>query len=285
MKNLILALALLIVSFAKMSSQLTFDFKYSPITTTGSSSFYFTKFNTLGFKYVLVDQFNKIIKLYNVNHSLYSTINIPSSVSGGFYVAFVSDNLFDLTNDIEYVVVTTASPSLYSKMYIFKDNGTQIFYKDSANIGRNSDPDVTLSQNAVFYDGTALKMRVIRYSNGTSNASGWEVYTLPGVLPCVSCSNGTITGIGERAEQPSKEAIFYPNPVSDQLKLKYTLPMDYKTAEIKIYDLQGKNIENYKIENTFEYLYLPSNFNNGMYLYSLYVDNTLIKSEKVILTK
>jgi hypothetical protein len=63
------------------------------------------------------------------------------------------------------------------------------------------------------------------------------------------------------------------------------LPKGYKTAEINIYDLQGKLIENFKVTDTFDFIYLPSDYNNGMYLYTLMVDGKAIKTEKVILNK
>jgi tricorn protease-like protein len=69
------------------------------------------------------------------------------------------------------------------------------------------------------------------------------------------------------------------------LKLRYSLPKDYKEAEIRIFDMKGSLIETYKITDTFDFIYLPTSYNNGMYLYSLVVDGIVAKTEKVILAK
>jgi len=44
-------------------------------------------------------------------------------------------------------------------------------------------------------------------------------------------------------------------------------------------------LEEFKITSTFDFIYLPSNYNNGLYFYSLIVDEKLIKTEKIILNK
>lgn len=115
-----------------------------------------------------------------------------------------------------------------------------------------------------------------------------EIYTLPGTLPCVQCNEGgIICGIPALppATANASGAVFYPNPVTDQLKLNYKLPAGCKTASINIYDLQGKLIENFKVTDTFDFIYLPSDYNNGMDHYTLLFDGKAIKTEKVILNK
>lgn len=256
---------------------------------------YLTKFTSLGYKYVLLDGPSKTIKIFNLNNSLFSSIQIPSialSSNPNIEVNYVSDNLFDLDNNIEYVLYTyTSSVNPFPpKTYIFKDNGTQIFYKDSSSRVSNSSTNgnnVFSNYDNVFFDGLSTKLKVIKVTGSQfSQINRYEIYNLPGVIPCIQCSaTGTTIGRPEYQGNNNSEPLFYPNPVNDQIKLKYDLPKNYKSAEIRVQDMQGKLLETYKVTSDFDFIYVPSNYTNGLYLYSLVVDGAVIKTEKIILSK
>jgi hypothetical protein len=138
--------------------------------------------------------------------------------------------------------------------------------------------------DGIFTDGAITKM-VLKIGAGP-NITKHEVYTLPGTIPCRGCVNGTVTGLAQNPISTDPvNATFYPNPVTENLKLSYKLPKDCKLAQIKIHDLQGKLVEDFKVTDAFDVIYLPSNYNNGLYLYSLIVDGKIIKTEKVLLNK
>lgn len=136
-------------------------------------------------------------------------------------------------------------------------------------------------------------MKVTRHPSSTNilAVSGWDIYTLPGTVACVPCGPPpTTTAIttGAKSELPAKETdepMFYPNPANDQVKLKYELPKDCKTASIKIQDVQGKLIAEFKVDDTFDFIYLPSAYNSGLYFYSLVIDGKVIKTKKIIINK
>lgn len=289
MKKIQTTFVILICTILSSYAQITFDGAITVANPSLSRVLSLIKFNSLGYKYVLEDISQKTLKIYDLNLNLYTTINIPAVATGSAYsVTYISDNLFDLNNDIEYVVTKHMSGGNISKVFVFKDNGTQIFYRDSAALSGNGVSDAFYNYNGIFFNGTSAKMKIARISSTVtaSKPVKWELYTLPGVLPCIQCSaTGTVLGKSELSGNSLSEATFYPNPVTDQLKLKYTLPKDFKTAEIKIQDLQGKQLDSFKVTSDFEFIYLPSNYNNGLYLYSLIVDGQLIKTEKIILDK
>ena len=157
-------------------------------------------------------------------------------------------------------------------------------FRDSATVNAYV-PNIFSNTDGVFYDGVKTKMR-LSVANANGNPAKIEIYDLPGSIPCSECSStGTVSGISAPNNPGTNNPVFYPNPVVDELKLKYELPKDYKNAEIKIYDLQGKLIEEFKVTNTFDFIYLPSDYNNGLYLYSLIIDDKKIKTEKIILNK
>ncbi|MEI6019694.1 MAG: T9SS type A sorting domain-containing protein [Bacteroidota bacterium] len=270
-------------------SQITYNASYSAgsSTVSGSVLCYLTKFGSLGYKRVVDDHPSRTLKIYNTNNSLYNSIAIPSVIPNNYNVYYLSDNLFNLTNDIEYLLVVPGTTSTMVKTYIFNDVGNQIFSKDSADIkAYNSLMDYRIPQ-IIYYDGSSVKMQLWKYSSQfISSPSGWDIYTLPGSLPCIQCSaTGTTIGRPEYQGNNSSEPLFYPNPANDQIKLKYDLPKNYKSAEIRVQDMQGKLLETYKVTNDFDFIYVPSNYNNGLYLYSLVVDGAVIKTEKIILSK
>ena len=278
-KKILLPFILSFLLITSLRSQISIDQTYN------GTYFSIVKFSSAGYKYVVDDHTARTLKIFNTNNTLLTTINIPSQIPANYFVYNLSDNLFDLNNDFEYVVMTQASSSP-SKVYVFKDNGTQMFFLDSAyfdsgNLNGNS----VLNQVSIFNNGTGAKMKLGRFSTFPGSISKWTVYSLPGTIPCIQCSaTGTTVGRPEYQNNNS-EPVFYPNPANDQLKLKYELPKDYKTAYVKVQDMQGKEIETFRVTNDFNFIYLPKDYNNGLYIYSLIVDDKVIKREKIILSK
>lgn len=277
MKIKLLFLAICIASV--MHSQITFSHK--------STNCYLDKFHLSGYKYVQPDLVNNKVYIYNLNNTLFKTLNIPSTVYPKDNVLSVSENLFDLDAGVEYavqtksIVNTSSGTTFYYASYVFDETGTTLFYRDSGMFISHSSANVLENNGGFFYDGTSVKMKVNIYTTGKS-----EYYNLPGSLPCSGCSSGIVNSISNGGtEVIGEDASFFPNPASDQLKLKYQLPPDYKNASVRIYDLSGRLIEQYQITDSFDFIYLPVNFNNGMYLYSLVVDSKIIKNEKIVLVK
>lgn len=276
MKKFIITLtSLFFVSF--FFAQITFDHTY-PV----NKNLALTKFQISGYKYTQLDAANSKIYVYNTNHSLYKTISIPSLGNQIQYISYLSENLFDLDNQMEYALVTAATPSSAAKFYLFEENGTQTMFKDSASLSI-SFSSAFQNSDGIYFDGTNVKMRLTVGSN-PQNARA-EIYTLPGSIPCYACSSGTLTGVQQNTNSEPSNALFYPNPVEDQLKLHYQLPKEAKYASIKVTDIEGKLVEEFEITPSFDYLLLPSNYNNGLYLYTLIVDGKVVKTEKILLNK
>ncbi len=283
---------LLAIAFSfSFQAQITLDQSY---TGVGGLDLYLNKLQVSGYKYTEVNVNNSTIKLYNLNHSLYKTITIPT-VPGNKYVFYVTETLFDTDSLVEYILMTnvTTPPSTVNPMpttlqhvYVFKENGTQLFYQDSASLsgGSSGNNSSSITEN-IFFDGSSTKMKIaIQQGSMPGTIARSEIYSLPGSLPCIECTPSVATGISNYTKK-QEAIVFYPNPVSDQLKLRYELPKHYKTAEIRIQDIQGKLIEVYKVTSSFEYIYVPSNYNNGLYLYSLLVDGEVVKTEKIIISQ
>lgn len=270
-----LVITLLPLLFCNLVGQITFNFK--TITEFGLD-----KFHVSGYKYVTADIPAKKIYMYNLNNSLYKTINIPATTYSLQGVSYISENLFDLDPGVEFIA-ESFNTSSGCKLYVFDESGATLFSRDSGYTTGTAHYDhIFFNRAQVYYDGSGVKMKVnIKYSNKI------EVYNLPGSITCSGCSSGIVNSVasGEGTEILGDEASFYPNPTSDQLKLKYQLPPGWKSAKIKIYDINGKLVEDFNITDFFDFIYLPTDYNNGMYLYSLIVDDKVIKNEKIVLMK
>lgn len=285
MKKLLVLIALSV--FINTTAQITLNH----VTKVNA---FLAKFTSHGYKYVQVIGTSSV-NIYNLNHTLYNSFAVPAPYNNNLclsstnrWIYYVTDNLFDTDNGFEYAVVTGAtSCAAIVNVTIFNDNGTIIMSKDSAGFSGSSAVNYSAVYNfdAIYSDGVSTKMNI-----GYVNIPGYsqkriEVYDLPGSLPCSSCTSGLITGLTSTNETPTSSAEFYPNPASDQLKLKYRLPEGAHQAEMKIYDTQGKLVDEFKVTDAFDFIYLPTNFNNGLYLYSLLVDGKVVKTEKIVLNK
>jgi len=269
-----LIITLFSLLFCNLVGQITLNFK---------TNYFFglDKFHLSGYKYISADIPGKKINIYNLNNSLFKTINIPATTFSLQSIGYLSENLFDLDANMEYIAITSSSSG--NRFYVFDESGTVLFMRDSFSLAGPAHFDNVFSnESAIYFDGTGVKMKLRSTYNNKH-----EVYNLPGTILCLGCSSGIVNSVasGGGSEILIDEASFYPNPTSDQLKLKYQLPPGWKSAKIKIFDINGKLVEDFNITDFFDFIYLPTDYNNGMYLYSLIVDDKVIKNEKIVLMK
>ena len=264
---------------------------YEQTYAVGINQLRVVKFHLAGYKYFVMDPANSQFRLYNPNHSLYKTVTIPPISATAKQVLAVSDQLFNSNSQIEYVLncVTQTSnpPAINYTVFVFDENGQQLFKRVSASFSTTMSGNFDLmNPDPIFYMGNGTKMRL---EIQAGNNSRQEIYSLPGTIPCSECTEGSVNNMvntSEPTEVSGEKAVFYPNPVkSESLKLKYTLPKEAKTAELKIYSSEGKLIDKMKIGSDFDYVLLPSEYNNGLYFYSISVDNKVIQTEKIILSR
>lgn len=78
-----------------------------------------------------------------------------------------------------------------------------------------------------------------------------------------------------------------PNPFTDNTVIKYIIPQDAQKANLLIYNMSGKQIEQFTLSQKGEgsVTLAGSQLEAGMYLYSLIVDGNVIDVKRMILTK
>ncbi|WP_395057921.1 T9SS type A sorting domain-containing protein [Flavobacterium sp.] len=82
---------------------------------------------------------------------------------------------------------------------------------------------------------------------------------------------------------PTDVISYYPNPVKEQLYLKWELVNDNKVTSIQLYSLSGQLVKSYtKLENTDNYAMTFGAYPNGIYTLLLVYTNGEKKSIKII---
>lgn len=76
----------------------------------------------------------------------------------------------------------------------------------------------------------------------------------------------------------------YPNPSNGSFSFEYTIKQD-DTGIIRIYDLTGKLVEEQQLISDKNQLQLNSTICNGIYLYQVIVNDSIIKSDKLVIIK
>ena len=78
-----------------------------------------------------------------------------------------------------------------------------------------------------------------------------------------------------------------PNPFAENTEIKFEIPQNSTSAKLLIHDMQGSEIKSYSINQKGLGSIIISGFElpAGMYMYTLLVNNTIVDTKKMILTK
>jgi hypothetical protein len=257
-----LTTVMLLLIFAAGSAQVTLEKKYDYSTSV-------VEFETLGYKYYLMDVPNGQCRIYNLDHSLFKTINC--NVPAGFYmsdVKFFSEKLFDNDAGIELLCTFykyNASPEFYEyDSKIINEDGSQLTFIDGALYNYiNQTGENTYKLFSYCYDFSVWPEKV------------WtNIYNLPGT-PVVSAflENGN--------ENFNLKA--FPNPASSQLKVAYTLPSEIREGTLFLFDNNGRQVQQFIIDNHTDHLLLDvSEYKSGVYHYFVEYGNKRSSSQKLV---
>jgi len=280
MKKILLAAFLFPLSTA-VFGQITLEHTYDSTAYSDQATIHHTQLST-GYKYWgLVTDFNTpgegTLTVYNLDHSLYKQVNITipnvpgDTISNGFFdVAYVSDKLFDTDTGLEFMCI------LYGRTSIMDEDGSVLlnainqfpynYYDGHADIA---------STEPIFNTPSGTKM--ILTGNLIEHTKAF-VYSLPGELP------NTTAIVSPEADKYNIN--LYPNPASDYIKIKYSLPSNVKIAQVNVYDMNGKVIKTYKVDNTFNDILIDTrSLNSGTYVCRVYSNEQTLSETKFVVTK
>jgi len=260
-----------------INAQITLDYVYP----NASTKLYMVNLEVSGIKYVLKSDVagNRFINFYNLNHSLWKTINcnsFPMSSTIGptptpqyaFDALYISEKLFNCDNNIEFMYVSTGIGWFTA---VYDEFGTALLLADSSapfcklNIPNQFKPIYNTP------NGTKL---ILSHKNGSA-----KVYNLPcSLTPGLNLDKTINNDINEST------LVVYPNPSFYHTTIKFSLPNGVNYGNIILKDLLGKEIKRYKIDNTFSELLIEQDqIPAGIYIYSLETNNSVIDSKKIIL--
>jgi hypothetical protein len=213
-----------------------------------------------GYKYELANLQTGNFKLYNLNHSIYKNINLPIPSGYSLYsYPQASDSLFNTDNLVEvFYTCITYTPSVNYETKVIDENGSAI---------------ITIPQGAYSYvaytgaaNGYKLIVNVDSLNKGTLKQI--NVYSLAGGYP-IHTTPANTTGISTN-KPISFLSSPVPNPSTGKTVIGYQLPPGEAIGNLMIYDINGKELRRYQVDNSFSTLELDnSDLPSGTYFYQM----------------
>jgi len=98
------------------------------------------------------------------------------------------------------------------------------------------------------------------------------------------------TSVNENSMPDTEKAKLFqniPNPFSSNTEIRFEIPQNLNTAKLIIHDMQGAEIKSYTIttRGSGTIIVQGHELPAGMYMYTLLVNNTIVDTKKMILTK
>jgi len=274
---------LLIVAVHGLRAQIVLENTYANGSAV-NGNLQLIKLSSSGYKYAVKTL--TTITLYNLNHSVFTTITTPTvpplaCSSCPLNIYFISEELFDTNpSTIEYFWLYGLTNNVtYAR--VFNQAGNLLFAKDSVVLS-GPGPGYTGHENFIAYSSSGVKM--ILYDQYTTKA---RVYSLPGKLACHDCSNGIISSL-----QTNGGTIYdgklgnYPNPASEQTTIEYELPKGMSNGDIVFYNMNGSEIKRFKVTADFHNIIISvADLQAGSYYYQLQTSDGSNAGKKLIVIK
>lgn len=221
--------------------------------------------------YYSMDVINKQCHIYNMDHTLYKSIPIPTPE--GYYlsdVQHVSERLFNSDDLIELVYsYTKYVPTETSYYYTYEtklinENGNIMISVPGAGYTQVIDvPDQ--GKKFLVYE---YNYSVIPYRTYT------HVYNLP----------ETTTKSADYYTSPSSLSPPFPNPASRQVTIPVELPEGIQSAQLYILDVKGNMVMNYPVIASDHHVVLSTrSLTPGTYVYQVDTGSDTPRSGKIVI--
>jgi hypothetical protein len=268
MKTFIILLTILVLRFSAQG-QINLEATYPNAAGLANTEFGIVNLGNNDYKYLFLQATSHIFRLYDLNHSLFLTVNIPAVTSNVFPIQHLSRSLFDCdSTNIEYIMNCDQPPHVY----VYRTDGTLLFEADSVHGYFVLSNSGGFDKQYITSTPSGTKMELDHMDGSV------RVYSLCGILPA-SISDNDFTTL-------ENKLLAAPNPSIAFTKLFYQLPHDVNEGEILIYNTQGDLIKKYKVDHTFEYLNLSTiDLGAGTYYYSLQSNSGIIATKKLLVIK
>lgn len=262
-------LPILLVFQSVAQGQITLEHSYNDAGQYAFSAtwqqLYVVNLDDVGDRYLFADKANKKLKFYNLDHSHWKTIDYSNATdmrddANTQFIAYISQYLFDLDDEIEFLYFDyAATPDFIFVTEVINEDGAVLFSVD--NQGPVFTPSSPQLQYPIYQTSNGAKL--ILSEDGTGNGKA-HVYSLPGTL-----TSGISPGpLHELATMSAGFA--YPNPTATTTRIDYALPVGVNDGYIVLYTTSGQEVRRYAVDRTFTYLQLSTaDLQSGTYFYNL----------------
>ncbi|OJW78504.1 MAG: hypothetical protein BGO69_00525 [Bacteroidetes bacterium 46-16] len=193
------------------------------------------------------------VNIYNLDHSLYRSIPLPSYPNYSFNNAsYISDRLFNNDDSIEFLAFYyCASINFPDFMIVINESGHVL--------------DSIPGHGSIVYKDSAGRYKMFVYNDPNSVS----LYGLPGTLPCVPTC-GFIVNVNNLQEEGPALSPPVPNPAGDETTINYKLPLSEPMGVIMLYDMQGRLLKKFPVKEREHYIRIKTaDFAPGNYYYRL----------------
>ena len=253
------------------SAQITLE---KNLTFTGGGNTYTVLFSTYGSKLMIQDLKGFKIRLYDHSSNLWKTINVINKPNYGItWLGHITDKLFNSDTLIEYVVRYQSMIPLAQVPVILEiqnENGQVI----------KTFPGTPFSSQLLDYNNGMYKLSVYYL-----DSNNYNIYSLPGTLPCDSCS------VGNSSPKPGKPSTNntlisspVPNPTTNEVSISYTLPVDVQTGELLFTNNEGRVIKRQRVSDQQSQITVNmAGVPNGIYYYYINAGSSRSDTKKLVL--
>ncbi|MBI9067841.1 MAG: T9SS type A sorting domain-containing protein [Salinivirgaceae bacterium] len=259
MKTILITLVLIANALIGMS-QITLEHSYDYSASVNEIS-------NGEFSYYLLDVPLEQCRLYNTNHTLIKTIDLP--IPNGYYasdIKFVTKHLFNTDDLIEVLCIyekyVSSGTSYYLQygLLVVNENGTLLLTLNDGAWAEIKKVDKENKLIAYKYIYNPLD-----FYDVTTN-----IYSLGGT-----------SKIETKSIAPNK--MVYPNPATNQITIDGSLLEDAIGGKFTLYNINGQKVLSHPIVSN-KNITIPVNFlPAGSYIYSIQNKNNLIQSNTIII--
>ena len=234
----------------------------------GQHQFYLIHLEIDGDKYVEIDKGAQTIDFYDLSHTLWKSINYsgisiispdPSGDKSECSILYISQSLFNTDTKVEFMYAywwyKTTDSTWHAITQIVNEDGSILFSRDAAPLVQPAWHD----QYYPIYNTTNGTKLILSNVNGTA-----EIFSLAGTFTSGIATNNIL---GNAAQMS-----LFPNPSTGggMITINYTLPTETRTANLLVFDTQGRQVKSYKIGNGMSNILVnPAELSKGTYFYSI----------------
>jgi hypothetical protein len=229
-----------------------------------------TQLENDGYKYFFMDVVNSRCLLYNLDHSLWKTIDVSVPAEYWLYdMGYVSQKLFNTNDLIELSYIC----------YYYDEAGQYYIYEtriadETGNIlltipGGAFAEVVSAGAGGSKYIAYVWDYSVFPYTVQT------KIYSIPGQL----------LSSGPAGTAPFQHRLdLYPNPATNSINVDYSLPGSASTGELQVIDQQGRTVRRYNVDNRWDHIIVETaGFAPGLYFCRLVTGSQAQEIKKFII--